>query len=160
MIPTMRVAPIPPIATLGWPAWIATLAGFGLLCAILAYWGLVLLAPHPIPGPAGDLSLGAGSGPGRAGVLFGDPAGKATSAAPSLNVTVLGVIADGPRGSAVLSVDGRPGRAFAIGEQVDGALSLNSVGTDRVVIGSGARRFELPAPARPDPAVLSAAAQR
>ena len=159
MIPTMRVAPVSPIATLGWPAWIATLASFGLLCAILAYWGLVLLAPRPISGPAADSSLGANSGPGRAAILFGDSAGKA-AAAPALNVTVLGVIADGPRGSAVLSVDGRPGRAFAIGEPVDGALTLNSVSTDRVVIGSGARRFELPAPARANPAVLSAAAQR
>lgn len=156
----MRVTPVSPIAALGRPAWIATLAGFGLLCALLAYWALVLLAPRPFAGPAVEPALGMDSGPGRAARLFGDPAGKAAAAPAPVNVTVLGVIADGPRGSAVLSVDGRAGRAFAIGEPVDGALTLNAVSTDRVVIGSGTRRFELPAPVRADPAVLNAAAQR
>lgn len=158
MIPTMRVAPVSPIAALGWPAWAATLAGFGLLCAVVAFWGLTLLAPRPIGAPL--LPNAEPSGPGRAVALFGDPAGKPTTAPVTVNLTVLGIVAAGEHGSAVLSVGGRPGRAYSPGEAIDDTLTLIAVNAQHVIVGNGARRIELPVPPRPDTAILNSTAQR
>ena len=60
----------------------------------------------------------------------------------------------------VAPVDGGPGRAFAVGERIDDSLTLVAVEADRVIVSSGTRRSEIPAPARPDPAILTAAPAR
>ena len=160
MIAAMRVSSVSPIAALGRPAWFATLAGFALLCAIVAFWTAKLLAPPPATAPAVDVSAPADVGPGRAAALFGSSSGAGPERPASGNVTVVGVLSGGPRGSAILSVGGGPGRAFAVGERIDDGLTLVAVEADRVTVASGARRSEIPAPARPDPAILTAAPAR
>lgn len=158
MILTMRTSPVSPIAALGWPAWIATLAGFAMLCAIVSWWALRLAAPRAVTAPAVDAVPTEAAGPGRAIALFG--ASSAAAAPASGNIAVIGVLSGGPRGSAILSIDGRPGRAFAVGEAIDASTSLTLVEPDRVVITSGGRRTELRPPARPDPRILVGTPQR
>lgn len=154
----MRVTPVSPIAALGWPTWIATLTGFALLCGILAFWALTLLGPRPVSAPAPQPPEA--SAPGRARALFGDPTARTVSAPAALNITVLGIVAAGPRGSAILSVRGRPAQAFAPGDPIDESMTLISVDADRVLVGSRAHPIELPVPPRPDPAILNPTAQR
>ena len=142
----MRTRSISAIRTLGWPAWSASLLLFAALCAIVSFWATVLLAPRPAIAPAGvvadpralpELQLSA--------QLFG-LGQPAVAAAKLSNVQVVGIVAAGRRGSAILGVDGKPPRAFAVGESLTPSQTLSAVEPDRVVIASNGRNVELPAP--------------
>lgn len=153
----MRTLPFPPLFSLAWPAWLGTLAGVAALSAITAWWLLQLMAPAaPIapsasaPGPRAlpELRLAAH--------LFGTAAGPqgAVVAAPS-NITVLGVLSAESRGSAILSVDGQPAKAYAVGEAVTPTQTLVAVNGDTVLIGENGREIELAAPERASSSLLS-----
>jgi hypothetical protein len=116
----MTLNPFARIASLGWAAWLATLVATACLCAVLAYWFMQIAAPRAPIGPAL-------SGPANrdrpdltaAGSLFGTPPRAQAAAAPVLgNVQVLGVVAAGRLGSAILIVDGKPARSFAVGDSI------------------------------------------
>lgn len=145
-------------------ARIVAVALFALLCAIVAGWGLVLLAPRAPVAPAGavaqaqapaDLTL--------AGQLFGGApvagAGPAAAAASS-NIQVAGVLAAGARGVALLAIDGKPARPFAIGETVADGLTVRSVSAAEVVLDRGGTAVRLPAPPRGSIDVLTSGPQR
>ncbi|OVZ60265.1 hypothetical protein CDO44_09185 [Pigmentiphaga sp. NML080357] len=128
----MRVSPsLPKLAAI--VAMLVLAAGVGV-------WGAVLLAPSPPPAPptaVSDGSLQTDTGP--VANWFG------TGAGARIQVVVAGLIAAGPRGSAVLAIDGRPARAYAVGaELADGVLLAEVRGTG-VVLDQGGERVEIEA---------------
>lgn len=146
------------VASRRWTSPAASLALFALLCATLAYWGLQLLAP-PVPiAPSASL-VDHRDAPdlATAAKLFGQPVGGRASAAPAslANIQVLGVAASAVRGSAVLVVDGKPARAYMVGDAVTENARLVEVRPDVAVIEQNGARVELVAPQRPSVAILS-----
>jgi general secretion pathway protein C len=135
---------------------------FAALCAIVAGWALQLLAPRtPIaPGgavaqaqPATDLSA--------AGQLFGGAPRQIDRVAEGpTNIQVAGVLAAGSRGVALLAVDGRPAKPFAVGEAVTDGTTVRSVSGDAVELERGGRPMRLAAPARGSLDVLTSGPQR
>jgi hypothetical protein len=83
--------------------------------------------------------------------LFGQPGGAAATlaAAPPSNLQVLGVAASAVRGSAVLVVDGKPAKAYLVGESVNASTRLVEVRADAAVVEQNGVRVELVAPQRP-----------
>jgi general secretion pathway protein C len=133
---------------------------FAALCGVATYWGLQLFAPRMAIAPAGSLvdwqkapDLAAASR------LFGMPASAVQSrraAAAASNIKVIGVAASSQRGSAILSIDGKPPKAFMVGDKIDDHAMLVEVRPDVVIVEQAGGRVELPTPDRPDPALLSA----
>lgn len=153
----MRIRLFPPLTSLGWPAWLATLAAFAVLCAIVAWWALLMLAPRPPIAPS-VVSLDGQALPELrlAAQLFGSPAGaRGPAIASTSNVTVVGVLSAGVRGSAILAVDGQPPRAYAVGERIGPTQVLSAVRGDTVVLDENGRRLELQAPQRPALSLLN-----
>jgi general secretion pathway protein C len=135
---------------------IATVALFAALCAIVAWWGLQLLAPRPPVAPGGAVAQAQPPVDLRAaGELFGGAptAGPQVDAGPS-NVQVAGVLVAGADGVALLAVDGRPAKPFAVGESVSEGLRVRAVTADSVELERGGRPMRLPAPRRPRTEVL------
>ena len=147
-------------------ARIVTVLLFAALCAIVAAWALALLAPRPPVAPAGAVAESQGPADlSAAGQLFGGaPQAVAIDAAPAVpsNIQVAGVLATTGRGVALLAVDGRPAKPFAVGETVADGLRVRAVTGDAVELersGAGAP-LRLPAPPRGSVAVLSSGPQR
>lgn len=149
-----------PAATGRWAPHLAATVLFAALCGIATYWGLQLFAPRMAIAPAGSLvdwqkapDLTAASR------LFGMPASAVQSrraAAAASNIKVIGVAASSQRGSAILSIDGKPPKAFMVGDKIDDHAMLVEVRPDVVIVEQAGGRVELPTPDRPDPALLSA----
>jgi len=138
---------------------------WSLVAATGVFWALRLSAsPPPVPPYAvavgnavavrGDLSR-----------LFGAPArapsvAQATPEAPS-RFKLVGVMAPGSRaaqaevgqGLALIAVDGKPAKPFAVGARLDSDLVLQSVGLRTAAIGTaqGTRSVLLELPALPAP---------
>ncbi|HVL57894.1 MAG TPA: type II secretion system protein N [Burkholderiaceae bacterium] len=140
---------------------LATAALFVALCATTAYWAVTLLAPRaPIAPVAAVPDRFGPANVQLAATLFGS---TAAPAAPTLvttlaNIQVLGVLSSGDSGVAILSVDGRPARAYQISERITDTASLVGVSRDKVRINRNGTVHELDAPPRPSIAVLSAGA--
>jgi general secretion pathway protein C len=140
-------------------AKLAAVVLFAALCAIVASWALQLLAPRAPMAPSGavaqaqppvDLS--------SASQLFGGAppsSGAAPVAAPPSNIQVAGVLAAGPRGVALLAVDGKPARPYAVGESVADGMAVSSVSGDTVVLDRRGEAVRLPAPTRSSLDVLT-----
>lgn len=149
-----------PAATGRWAPHLAATVLFAAVCGIATFWGLQLFAPRMAIAPAGSLvdwqkapDLAAASR------LFGMPASAVQSrraAAAASNIKVIGVAASSQRGSAILSIDGKPPKAFMVGDKIDDHAMLVEVRPDVVIVEQAGGRVELPAPDRPDPALLSA----
>ncbi|MFO1301060.1 MAG: type II secretion system protein N [Burkholderiaceae bacterium] len=151
------------VASRRWTPLAASLAMFALLCATIAYWALQLFSPAVPIAPAGSLAdqrdvpdLVA------AGRLFGMPVGGrgAAQVAVVSSIQVLGVAASEVRGSAVLVVDGKPPKAFMVGDAVGADAKLVEVRSDAAIIERNGARVELPAPQRPSVATLSSGPAR
>lgn len=139
------------------PQWV-TAALFALLCAVAAYWLLQLLAPRAAIAPAASL-IDTARLPDlqRAAAMFGTPGGQPDlQVAAASDIAVLGVAAAQARASAVLAIDGGSPKAFAVGDAIDRRTRLVEISAEAIVIDRGAGLVRLPAPARPDPALLSA----
>ncbi len=156
----MRSRPLSALRALGWPSWLATLALFALLCAILAYWSMILLAPRSPIAPASALA-GRDALPELqlASQLFGTTQGAAAAAAAS-NIQVLGIVAAGRRGSAILAIDGKAPRPFAVGEALSPTQRLAEVRSNAVIVAGAGEPLELPAPESPSIAVLTSGADQ
>ncbi|MFN7644253.1 MAG: type II secretion system protein N [Burkholderiales bacterium] len=146
-------------------ARIASVLLFAALCAIVAGWALQLLAPRAPVAPAGAVAQVQGPPDlSAAGQLFGGvprSADAQVQAAPS-NIQVSGVLASGARGVALLAIDGRPAKPFAVGEPVSDGMTVRSITGDTVELdrGAGGPPMRLPAPARGSVAVLTSGPQR
>lgn len=153
----MRIRPLPPLSALGLPAWLGTLAAFALLCGVTAWWAVQLLAPRAPVAPATGMSAPAALPELKlAAQLFGAaPLAQDAGAAGPSNIEVIGVLAAGVRGSAILAVDGQPPRAYAVGERISPVQTLAAVRADAVVVNDDQSSREIAAPARPSLSVLT-----
>jgi general secretion pathway protein C len=146
-------------------ARIASVLLFAALCAIVAVWALQLLAPRAPIAPAGAVATVQGPPDlSAAGQLFGGvprAADAQVQAEPS-NIQVSGVLASGERGVALLAIDGRPSKPFAVGEPVSDGMTVRAITGDAVELdrGAGGRPMRQPAPARGSIAVLTSGPQR
>jgi general secretion pathway protein C len=121
---------------------------FAVVCAIAAFWGVKLLTPLPTAAPPPVAApLPREPEPALAARMFG----LVQQAAPQLaaNIQVTGLFAAGRQSAALLAVDGRPPRAYVVGQRVTGDTVLAEVSAERVVLDTRGARQELPAPARP-----------
>lgn len=94
-----------------------------MLCvaAGLGVWGAILWAPRPAPTPpalAADVAPGQDVSP--VSLWFGGGSAR-------LRVNVVGFIASGERGAALLSVNGEPAKAYAVGQSLAQGVSLSAV---------------------------------
>jgi len=151
------------LSTIGRPAWFATLCAGAALAVTIAHWAMLLAAPKPALGPSLQAGGTAPVGDPRAiARLFGgatsgaDGAGTASTpqAAPSVPVQVIGLVAAGKRSSALLIVDGKPLRSYAVGDLIAPTVRLRSVGPASVTLEDAGRERVLAAPARTSPSVL------
>jgi general secretion pathway protein C len=132
--------------------------GAAAFCAVAAYWGLLLARPAPPPVAAAISSTAApGSDARLAARMFGDTGAASASA---LAVQVGGVMAASRNASAVLSVDGRPARAYLVGQEVAPGTVLAGIGEQVVTLErAGVRtRYPVPALAAPQNAPTAASA--
>ena len=102
-------------------AMVACAAGIGL-------WGAILLAPLPLPAPAA-LASGQVTGPNLAPVINGFGGNSAR-----LRVEVIGLIASGQHGAALLSINGEPAKAYRTGQTLAQGVTLSAVMPQGVVI--------------------------
>jgi general secretion pathway protein C len=135
---------------------------FAALCAIVAGWALQLLAPRAPIAPAGAVAQAQPpTDLGAAAQLFGGaPRPADTVAAGPANIQVAGVLAAGPRGVALLAIDGRPAKPFAVGEAVLEGTTVRAVSGDAVELERAGRPLRLAAPARGSLEVLTSGPQR
>lgn len=142
---------------------------WGLVAATAVFWGLRLLV-QPQPAPAHALAVGdAAVMRGDLGRLLGTPAvatANAPQAAPELasRFKLIGVMAPKPalaasaaaprHGYALIAVDGKPARAFAVGASLDSGLVLQEVSLRSASIGpaQGTTALKLELPPLPLPA--------
>jgi general secretion pathway protein C len=144
------------IRSVSWPAWLATVLAFAALCAAIAYWAMVLLAPQAPIAPGGAVQdTRALPQLHAASQLFGVTREQAAAAAPPSTIQVLGVVAAGWKGSAILAVDGKPPKMYAVGARLTPTQSLVAVRSDAVVVDTNGLVQELPAPTKPSLAVLT-----
>ena len=120
-----------------------------------AFWGLRLGDSHSSgsePAPPAKLT---GVDPAAVVAALGGVAASpaANPAAPAKRIELLGVIAEGRRGVALLSLDGQPGKPYQVGASLDDGLALKAVGQRHAELaqtaaGPTTQRLELP-PAAP-----------
>jgi len=114
------------------------------LAAGVGVWASVLLAPKPGPlPPAVSAAAPRAADNTPVALWFGKDEAMRTQ------ITVLGVIAAGPDGAAVLSVDGGPPQAWRTGGEVATGIVLREVAADAVTVEQAGRASRLPAPAAP-----------
>ncbi|HKO67397.1 MAG TPA: hypothetical protein VJU53_06300 [Burkholderiaceae bacterium] len=120
---------------------------FVAVMAIAGYWGIRIFTPSPIaappplpPPPLRDPD------PMAAARMFGkvDVAQSVAS-----NIQAVGVFAAGKDSSAVLVVDGKPARAFVVGQNVAPGMKLVSVTSEIAVLETASGRQEVRMPAQP-----------
>ncbi len=137
---------------------IISLLLFALLIGIIAFWASRLMAPATAIAPAavnGDNNNASNSTWTKQ--LFGN-----TAASPSVadgpiadsQLTVLGVITGGA-GAAVISIEGKPGKAFGVGELVTAGVRIREITAENVVIDRNGSKVKLAAPLKGDLAVLT-----
>ena len=95
-------------------AMVAVAAGVGL-------WGALLLAPSPAAAPP---ALAAGPAPGQDISPVANWFGSGTA---RLRVAVVGLIASGQKGSALLSINGEPAQAYSVGQTLAQGVTLSAV---------------------------------
>lgn len=151
---------IPGLRTLTFGVW-------ALLGMSAAYWGLRAGDAPPnwpqTPAPTRPSVVDASA---LVAVLSGQGASEPAVPAPARRLALTGVIAEGRRGVALLSVDGQPPRPFLVGARIDEGLRLHAVGPRRADLadaqsGIVIHRLEMPAlPEQPLPAGLTLEPER
>lgn len=120
-------------------ALLAIASGIGL-------WGALLLAPQPDPAPP-MLAVEPAQAPSLDALAgwFGSGRGR-------LQVRMTGLMAAGPRGTAILSIDGAPARAFRVGDTLAPGVTLAEVHADGIVVNQDGMDEAITAPAAEPPA--------
>lgn len=126
------------------PALLRVLAVL-VFAAGLGAWASILLAPQPGPlPPAVSAAAPRAADNTPVALWFGKDEAMRTQ------ITVLGVIAAGPDGAAVLSVDGGPPLAWRAGTEVAPGIVLRDIAADAVTVEQSGRASRLAAPAAQD----------
>lgn len=125
-------------------ARVTSLLIWAAVLASAAFWGLRLFT-RATPVPAGAVVASAATAPGAslARLLGTPPVQPVAAAAPAAvdsRFRLLGVVA--PRagshvGLALISVDGKPGRAFGVGRELEPGVRLLAVGHRQADLGPG-----------------------
>lgn len=135
---------------------------FLVLVSIVAYWTMLLMAPRGAIAPTD--SLGDNNRPPLpvAARLFGarNTEAQADAAPPPVNVKVFGILDAGARGVAILGIDDRPPKAYAVRQRIEGGSTLKAVMRDKVVIDHHGQRIEAQAPNRYSLDILTSNAGR
>ena len=115
-----------------------------VLCASFAYWGMVFFTPQsrPLAPPAQQLGPAMPSIEAAAGLFGGQPDGAALAG----HFRLIGVIAAGPDGVAILSPDGKPAQVVGVGMQAAPGVTVNEVYATHVLLNAGgmSKRIDLP----------------
>ncbi len=124
------------------------LIGLALVSALAAYWVIKVVTPQPTsaPPPMAAPPL-RDADPVAAARLFGLV--QAAQTVVASNIQVVGLFAAGADSAAILAVDGKPPRAYVIGQQIVAGTRLQEVTADAAVIERDGARQELRAPPRP-----------
>ncbi|AOB34000.1 hypothetical protein AKI39_24095 [Bordetella sp. H567] len=125
------------------PARLARGVAVLALAAGAGIWGAILLAPRAdtLPPMLDAPRVATGDTAAVAG-WFG------TSAAP-VKVSVLGLIAAGAHGAAILAIDGGEPRAYRVGQAIVDGVTLARVERAGVVLDQGGQSIRVAAPAEP-----------
>ncbi|MDE1980889.1 MAG: general secretion pathway protein GspC [Betaproteobacteria bacterium] len=136
-----------------WMPALASISAAALLAAVLGFWAMRLFAPAPLPLPSAVLQERTdSSGLVWSGLFSGRNVGP---------IVLRGVVAAGPADSAaVLSVNGAPGRAYRVGQEVAPGVRLVAVDTRSAVLERNGVRETLPLPARGSSAKIGPAPAR
>jgi general secretion pathway protein C len=118
-----------------------------IVCAIAAYWAIRIVTPQPTAAPP---PLAAPPPRDPDPVLAARMFGLVQTAPTAVvaNIQVAGVFAAGGDSSAVLIIDGKPARAYLIGQEVVEGTRLVEVRADGVVLEGAGGRQELKVPSR------------
>lgn len=110
-----------------WLPTLATLSATALLAATLGFWSMRLFAPSPLPLPTGiPQERMNNAGLAWRGLFAGRGVGT---------IALRGVVVAGSQNSAaVLSVDGAPGRAYRIGQNIAAGVRLVAVNPHSAVL--------------------------
>lgn len=118
-----------------------------VVCVIAAYWAIRIVTPQPAAAPP---PLAAppprDPDPVLAARMFGLVQVAPTTALS--NVQVAGVFAAGADSSAVLIVDGKPARAYLLGQEVAAGTRLVEVRADGVTLEGAGGRQDVKVPPR------------
>ena len=146
---------------------LASVALFSLLCAITAYWALILLNQDAPVAPGAPVSSVAGpADAARTASLFGPapaPAAAPTAAAAPVNIRILGVMAQAPArtqgrsgnaGVALVSIDGQPAKPYAVGDTLPNGMRVQAIRKDAVEFLDQGRLLSAPTPRESDTSVL------
>jgi general secretion pathway protein C len=123
------------------------LLGAAIASAIAAYWVMRLISAPPSAPPVPVAQVVTRDPDVRlAARLMGDP--NSGDVSGSMNIQVSGVFAAGKDSSAVISVDGKPARAFLVGQDIAAETKLVEVRTDGITVErDGARsQYAVPLP--------------
>ena len=116
---------------------------FVALCALLAYWITATMALRTLPLPAqGQVVQPQALETGAVRTLFGGAGGTANR-----DVRLLGVVADGPRGAAILAIEGGEPKVVRSGGMLGADITLVEVRPRGVVLERNGVRQDLPLPA-------------
>jgi general secretion pathway protein C len=119
-----------------------------LVVAAAAYWIVKIATPAPTTAPPPVASPPPRDvDPVLAARMFGLV--QLANTPVTANVQVSGVFAAGRRSSAVLIVDGKPARAYLVGQQVAPGLTLSEVRRDGVTLEGGGAKQDVRVPQRP-----------
>src|SRR5262245_5854612 len=123
-------------------------AMLSLVALIATYWGIKVLTPPPASAPP---PLAAPPPRDPDPVLAARMLGlvQAASTVVVSNIQVSGVFAAGRDSSAVLVIDGKPARAFLLGQEVAPGTSLEAVHPDGVTLSGAGGKQEVRIPPRP-----------
>lgn len=133
---------------------------WALVAAASVFWGLRLLV-RPSPPPASAVTLGDGGAVSAdlSRLLGAEEIPQAIAVAPaSTRFKLLGVMAGRPdqpgAGVALISIDGKPPRTYAVGARVEDQLVVQSLGLRNATLGpaQGTPAFVLEIPPLPAPA--------
>lgn len=127
------------------PRLLQGLAMLALACGA-GLWGALLLAPQPAATPP---MLGQGVAPGQS---IEPVVGWFGGANSRLRLKVVGLIAAGQRGTALLSINGAPAEAYHVGETLAPGVTLVAVRADAVSIGQDGLVEDVAAPVQAMPA--------
>lgn len=118
-----------------WPRFAVEALLVALLCGLLAFWSTRLFSGDPVsPPPPAAASAPAQNGEQKQRELMASAPlfGARAMGAVSDNIQPIGILAQpSGSGSAIISVDGQPPRAFSVGDEVGGrtliALHQNEI---------------------------------
>jgi general secretion pathway protein C len=144
-----------------WAPALVSLLMFALLCGLLVYWAMQLLAPPVTIAPSGSLvGNQAAIDTSSARTLFGSADGRPAAAPPrraSVKVDVFGVVASAERAAAILGIDGKPAQAYGVGQPIDGDedFTITEVSASEVVLDRGGEEIRVEVQSGGDLAVLT-----